>query len=106
MKNKAGLHLEAGHELMQLKEYEKAAICYRQGNDKLNYLKALVFQGLPYSQIQAEFEREGIDVLTYVYMQEKRVTWLRRLNKLYAMHLMKQTQVIDQLIETINELKG
>ena len=106
MKNKAGLHLEAGHELMQLKEYEKAAISYRQGNDKLNYLKALVFQGLPYSQIQAEFEREGIDVLTYVYTQEKRVTWLRRLNKLYAMHLMKQTQVIDQLIETINELKG
>lgn len=106
MKNKAGLHIEAGHELMHLKEYEKAATCYRQGNDKLNYLKSLVFQGLPYSQIQAELEREGIDVLTYIYTQDKRVTWLRRFNKLYSMHLMKQTQVIDQMIETINELKG
>ena len=72
----------------------------------LNYLKSLVFQGLPYSQIQAELEREGIDVLTYIYTQDKRVTWLRRFNKLYSMHLMKQTQVIDQMIETINELKG
>lgn len=106
IKNKSGLHVEAGHELMRLKEYEKAAQCYRQGNDHLNYLKALVFQGLPYSQIQAEFEREGKDVLSFVYQQDKRITWLRRFNKLYSIHLMKQTQVIDQMIKNINELKG
>lgn len=106
IKNKSGLHVEAGHELMRLKEYEKAAQCYRQGNDHLNYLKALVFQGLPYSQIQAEFEREGKNVLSFVYQQDKRITWLRRFNKLYSIHLMKQTQVIDQMIKNINELKG
>lgn len=106
IKNKSGFHVEAGHELMRLKEYEKAAQCYRQGNDHLNYLKALVFQGLPYSQIQAEFEREGKDVLSFVYQQDKRITWLRRFNKLYSIHLMKQTQVIDQMIKNINELKG
>lgn len=106
IKNKSGFHVEAGHELMRLKEYEKAAQCYRQGNDHLNYLKALVFQGLPYSQIQAEFEREGKNVLSFVYQQDKRITWLRRFNKLYSIHLMKQTQVIDQMIKNINELKG
>ena len=106
IKNKSGFHVEAGHELMRLKEYEKAAQCYRQGNDHLNYLKALVFQGLPYSQIQAEFEREGKDVLSFVYQPDKRITWLRRFNKLYSIHLMKQTQVIDQMIKNINELKG
>lgn len=106
IKNKSGLHVEAGHELMRLKEYEKAAQCYRQGNDHLNYLKALVFQGLPYRQIQAEFEREGKNVLSFVYQQDKRITWLRRFNKLYSIHLMKQTQVIDQMIKNINELKG
>ena len=106
LKNKAGYHLEAGHELMRLKEYEKAATCYRQGHDRLNYLKALVYQGLPFLQIEEEFSREGIDVLTFVYELETRVSWLKRFNKLYAMHLLKQTEVIDRMIHTINELKG
>ncbi len=106
IKNKMGQHLEAGHELMRLKEYEKAAMCYRQGRDQLNYLKALVFQDLPYEQIQQSFDREGIDVLTYVYEQEPRVTWLRRFNKLYSKHLLKQTQVIERMIHTIQNLKG
>jgi len=106
LKNKAGYHVEAGHELMRLKEYEKAATCYRQGHDRLNYLKALVYQGLPFSQIEEEFSREGIDVLTFVYELETRVSWLKRFNKLYAMHLLKQTEVIDRMIHTINELKG
>ena len=106
MKNKEGHHLEAGHDLMHLKEYEKAALCYRQGHDRLNYLKALVFQELPFAQIQQEFEKEGSDVLTFVYEQDVRVTWLKRFNKLYSRHLLKQAQVIDRMIETIHELKG
>lgn len=106
MKNKEGHHIEAGHDLMYLKEYEKAALCYRQGHDRLNYLKALVFQELPFTQIQKEFEREGVDVLTFVYEQEVRLTWLKRFNKLYSRHLLKQTQVIDRMIQTIHELKG
>ena len=106
IKNKMGQHLEAGHELMRLKEYEKAAMCYRQGRDQLNYLKALVFQDLPYEEIQQVFNRQGIDVLTYVYEQESRVTWLRRFNKLYSKHLLKQTQVIERMIHTIQNLKG
>ena len=106
MKNKEGHHVEAGHDLMHLKEYEKAALCYRQGHDRLNYLKALVFQELPFAQIQHEFEKEGSDVLTFVYEQDVRVTWLKRFNKLYSRHLLKQAQVIDRMIETIHELKG
>ena len=106
MKNKEGHHLEAGHDLMHLKEYEKSALCYRQGHDRLNYLKALVFQELPFAQIQQEFEKEGSDVLTFVYEQDVRVTWLKRFNKLYSRHLLKQAQVIDRMIETIHELKG
>lgn len=106
MKNKEGHHIEAGHDLMHLKEYEKAALCYRQGHDRLNYLKALVFQELPFAQIQQEFEKEGSDVLTFVYEQDVRVTWLKRFNKLYSRHLLKQAQVIDRMIETIHELKG
>ena len=106
MKNKEGHHIEAGHNLMHLKEYEKAALCYRQGHDRLNYLKALVFQELPFAQIQQEFEKEGSDVLTFVYEQDVRVTWLKRFNKLYSRHLLKQAQVIDRMIETIHELKG
>ncbi|MDD6761941.1 MAG: UvrD-helicase domain-containing protein [Turicibacter sp.] len=106
MKNKEGHHVEAGHDLMRLKEYEKAALCYRQGHDRLNYLKALVFQELPFAQIQQEFEKEGSDVLTFVYEQDVRVTWLKRFNKLYSRHLLKQAQVIDRMIETIHELKG
>ena len=106
MKNKEGHHLEAGHDLMHLKEYEKAALCYRQGHDRLNYLKALVFQELPFAQIQQEFEKEGSNVLTFVYEQDVRVTWLKRFNKLYSRHLLKQAQVIDRMIETIHELKG
>ena len=106
MKNKEGHHVEAGHDLMHLKEYEKAALCYRQGHDRLNYLKALVFQELPFAQIQQEFEKEGSDVLTFVYEQDVRVTWLKRFNKLYSRHLLKQAQVIDRMIETIHELKG
>lgn len=106
MKNKEGHHIEAGHDLMHLKEYEKAALCYRQGHDRLNYLKALVFQELPFAQIQQEFEKEGSDVLTFVYEQDVCVTWLKRFNKLYSRHLLKQAQVIDRMIETIHELKG
>ena len=106
MKNKEGHHIEAGHDLMHLKEYEKAALCYRQGHDRLNYLKALVFQELPFAQIQQEFEKEGSDVLTFVYEQDVRVTWLKRFNKLYSRHLLKQAQVIDRMIEMIHELKG
>ncbi len=106
MKNKEGHHVEAGHDLMHLKEYEKAALCYRQGHDRLNYLKALVFQELPFAQIQQEFEKEGSDVLTFVYEQDVRVTWLKRFNKLYSRHLLKQAQVIDRMIQTIHELKG
>ena len=106
MKNKEGHHVEAGHDLMHLKEYEKAALCYRQGHDRLNYLKALVFQELPFAQIQQEFEKEGSDVLTFVYEQDVRVTWLKRFNKLYSRYLLKQAQVIDRMIETIHELKG
>ena len=106
MKNKEGHHIEAGHDLMHLKEYEKAALCYRQGHDRLNYLKALVFQELPFAQIQQEFEKEGSDVLTFVYEQDVRVTWLKRFNKLYSRHPLKQAQVIDRMIETIHELKG
>lgn len=106
MKNKEGHHIEAGHDLMHLKEYEKAALCYRQGHDRLNYLKALVFQELPFAQIQQEFEKEGSDVLTFVYEQDVRVTWLKRFNKLYSRYLLKQAQVIDRMIETIHELKG
>ena len=106
MKNKEGHHIEAGHDLMHLKEYEKAALCYRQGHDRLNYLKALVFQELPFAQIQQEFEKEGSNVLTFVYEQDVRVTWLKRFNKLYSRHLLKQAQVIDRMIETIHELKG
>lgn len=106
MKNKEGHHVEAGHDLMRLKEYEKAALCYRQGHDRLNYLKALVFQELPFAQIQQEFEKEGSDVLTFVYEQDVRVTWLKRFNKLYSRHLLKQAQVIDRMIQTIHELKG
>ena len=106
MKNKEGHHIEAGHDLMHLKEYEKSALCYRQGHDRLNYLKALVFQELPFAQIQQEFEKEGSDVLTFVYEQDVRVTWLKRFNKLYSRHLLKQAQVIDRMIETIHELKG
>lgn len=106
MKNKEGHHVEAGHDLMHLKEYEKAALCYRQGYDRLNYLKALVFQELPFAQIQQEFEKEGSNVLTFVYEQDVRVTWLKRFNKLYSRHLLKQAQVIDRMIETIHELKG
>ena len=106
MKNKEGHHIEAGHDLMHLKEYEKAALCYRQGHDRLNYLKALVFQELPFAQIQQEFEKEGSDVLTFVYEQDVRVTWLKRFNKLYSRHLLKQAQVIDRMIQTIHELKG
>ena len=106
MKNKEGHHVEAGHDLMHLKEYEKAALCYRQGHDRLNYLKALVFQELPFAQIQQEFEKEGSNVLTFVYEQDVRVTWLKRFNKLYSRHLLKQAQVIDRMIETIHELKG
>lgn len=106
MKNKEGHHIEAGHDLMHLKEYEKAALCYRQGHDRLNYLKALVFQELPFAQIQQEFEKEGSEVLTFVYEQDVRVTWLKRFNKLYSRHLLKQAQVIDRMIETIHELKG
>lgn len=106
MKNKEGHHVEAGHDLMRLKEYEKAALCYRQGHDRLNYLKALVFQELPFAQIQQEFEKEGSDVLTFVYEQDVCVTWLKRFNKLYSRHLLKQAQVIDRMIETIHELKG
>ena len=106
MKNKEGHNVEAGHDLMHLKEYEKAALCYRQGHDRLNYLKALVFQELPFAQIQQEFEKEGSNVLTFVYEQDVRVTWLKRFNKLYSRHLLKQAQVIDRMIETIHELKG
>ena len=106
MKNKEGHHIEAGHDLMHLKEYEKAALCYRQGHDRLNYLKALVFQELPFAQIQQEFEKEGSDVLTFVYEQDVCVTWLKRFNKLYSRHLLKQAQVIDRMIQTIHELKG
>ena len=106
MKNKEGHHVEAGHDLMHLKEYEKAALCYRQGHDRLNYLKALVFQELPFAQIQQEFEKEGSNVLTFVYEHDVRVTWLKRFNKLYSRHLLKQAQVIDRMIETIHELKG
>ena len=106
MKNKEGHHVEAGHDLMHLKEYEKAALCYRQGHDRHNYLKALVFQELPFAQIQQEFEKEGSNVLTFVYEQDVRVTWLKRFNKLYSRHLLKQAQVIDRMIETIHELKG
>lgn len=106
MKNKEGHHVEAGHDLMHLKEYEKAALCYRQGHDRLNYLKALVFQELPFAQIQQEFEKEGSDVLTFVYEQDVCVTWLKRFNKLYSRHLLKQAQVIDRMIQTIHELKG
>ena len=106
MKNKEGHHVEAGHDLMHLKEYEKAALCYRQGHDRLNYLMALVFQELPFAQIQQEFEKEGSNVLTFVYEQDVRVTWLKRFNKLYSRHLLKQAQVIDRMIETIHELKG
>ena len=91
---------------MHLLEYEKAALCYRQGHDRLNYLKALVFQELPFAQIQQEFEKEGSDVLTFVYEQDVCVTWLKRFNKLYSRHLLKQAQVIDRMIETIHELKG
>ncbi len=41
MKNKEGHHVEAGHDLMHLKEYEKAALCYRQGHEPTQLFKGI-----------------------------------------------------------------
>lgn len=107
MKNREGQHIEAGIELLKLKEFEQAANCFRQGQDVLRYLQALVYQDCPFEKIQEELLTFGIeDVISYVYLQPTRVSWLRRFNKLYAIHLTKRIQVIDHLMECIDEMKG
>lgn len=106
IKNKEGHHLEAGRELMKIKEYEKAASCFRQAGDYTEYLRALVYLDRPYPQIEAEFNEFGIeDLITFVYNRPEKVTWLKRFNQLYAIHLMQKTRVIDRMITTIDSLK-
>ena len=92
--------------MLKIKEYELAAQCFRVGQDDLRYLQALVYQGCSFEQIQSNFEELGIDdVLNFVYKQPIRVTWLRRFNKLYALHLTQKTKVIDRLMNSIDEMK-
>lgn len=73
IKNKQGNHLEAGRELMKIKEYEKAAFCFRQAQEYTEYLKALVYLDRPYAQIEEEFITYGIDdLLSFVYNRTER----------------------------------
>lgn len=106
IKNKQGYHLEAGRELMKIKEYEKASHCFRQAQEYTEYLKALVYLDRPYAQIEEEFVTYGIDdLLSFVYNRAEKVSWLKRFNQLYAIHLMQKTAIIDRIVETIDSLK-
>jgi len=105
IQNQEGDYLEAGHALMKLKEYEQAAHCFRQGHDQLHYLKALVYQGLPYEHIQQLFQEKGIDVLQLVYSQKTTLNWLHRFNKLYALSLNNRIKVIDKISKNIEMMK-
>lgn len=103
--NKEGHHLEAGHALMQLKAYDLAAKCYRQGQDRLHYLKARVFSEVPFQTLKAEFEEEGIDLVSFVYDREEPVSWVKRFNRLYMKYMWQQVKGIDRMIETIESMK-
>jgi len=105
IKNQAGFHVEAGHELMKVKEYEQAAMCYRQGQDTLNYLKALVYQGLPYEQIDEVFENQGMNLLEFIYEQETSIGWLNRFNQLYALSISRRMKVTERIANHITSLK-
>lgn len=105
--NKQGYHDEAGRALMKIKEYEKAAVCFRQARNYTDYLKALVYLDRPYAQIEEEFVQYGIsDLIGFVYHRSEKVSWLKRFNQLYAIHLMQKTAAIERMIATIDSLKG
>ena len=106
MKNQEGEHLEAGYELMKLKSYEKAAFCFLQAQDQLNYLKALVYQDIAFEKLQGIFEEKGIDLLDFVYKRQNSISWIKRFNKLYALSLNRRLHTIEKIvgnIKTINE---
>jgi len=101
--NLAGNHVEAGHELSKLGFHQLAARCYRQGGDELNYLKALVNQGLPFGRLQSEF---GGDVLTFIYRQKELPAWLGRFNKLYQLEMNRRLKALDSISENIERMVG
>ena len=90
---------------MQLKAYDLAAKCYRQGQDRLHYLKARVFSEVPFQTLKAEFEEEGIDLVSFVYDREEPVSWVKRFNRLYMKYMWQQVKGIDRMIETIESMK-
>lgn len=106
MLNKEGHHLEAGHALMQLKAYDLAAKCYRQAQNQLLYLKARVFSDVPFQTLKAEFEQEGIDLVSFVYDREEPISWVKRFNRLYMKYVFEQMKGINRMIDTIEKMKG
>lgn len=83
MKNKEGFHIESGNTLMDIKEYEKAAECYRQGEDSLNYLKALVFNNENYKAIEEKLTLFNEDPLKIIYRNKNKIQWLDKFKFVY-----------------------
>ena len=105
IKNQLGHQIEAGYDLMKIKEYEQAASCFLQGQDFLNYLKALVYQGLPYEKMDLIFKNLNMDLLEFVYLQTPPVNWLHRFNKLYVLSLNRRMKTVDRITDQIHDLK-
>ncbi|HAX73463.1 MAG TPA: hypothetical protein DCY20_08060 [Firmicutes bacterium] len=104
IKGKAGQYLEAGMALMDIKEYESAASYFKKANESLLYLKALIYMNLTYEEVESEFNKMGLNVLEFVYLQPKKITWLRKFNKWYGAHVKKQMNVMDDMEEMMNQL--
>lgn len=102
-KYQEGHHVEAGNELSKLGFHTLAARAYRQGGDRLNYLKALVNQGLPFDKLEAEF---GEDVLAFIYNQQEAPPWRHRFNKLYQLELNRRLKALDRLQATIERMEN
>jgi len=101
VKNQQGYHLEAGHELGKLGFHSLAAKCYLQAGDELNYLKALVNQGLPFEKLQ---ERFGQDVLMFIYSQKENPAFLHRFNQIYKLEIARRLGALDRMQESLQNL--
>jgi len=107
-KYKQGYYLEAGHDLMRLREYGHAFQCYLSGEDYLNAIQAKVLNRDNYEEISQSLNKVGIDPLV-VIKENSNVPWINKFNKIYKEHmdcnLIKLNGYVLEIEEIIRNLK-
>lgn len=99
IKSMEGHHKEAAEELMNICEYELAAECYKNANDKLNYVKALVYNNEYFEDIVIKSEELGIHPLTIINKNKNKIDWIDKFKNLYDDYEYRNIKFMNKILD-------